>query len=566
MRQNIFSPAILVNYLGDVLQQMEDCNTIKINIPVSAIAAYLYCPRNAYYRLVEGANDSNHFLTEGKLQEERREEITSINRSDIKQQRQVRLESEYYGLVGEIDIVEEKNDLCYPVEYKRGIYKEAVNDDVQLCCQVLLLEEAMGTDIPSGYIYYSKSNKRRQVIMSEELRAFTIDAVNAVRVLWKEQTIPPPLNNERCNGCSLASRCMPEETSYINNMNQNKPKQLMPSKNLGRVLYVDNPGAQLHKKQGVIVVSKDNETLHEIPLNAIDQVVLLGRVNITTPLLMDLLRRGTPVYLCNCNGRLDGWVQPTWGKNSLLRIAQFQAFCDKSKKLTLAKSFVCGKLSNYRTIILRYNRKINSSVLSTASDDINKYLKTVYTKKTHNELLGVEGIASRCWFDTFPFIINEDKSDFIFVGRNRRPPRDPINILLSYGYSMLTKDIIGEVMRVGLDPYIGFLHSSIYGRPALALDLMEEFRPIIVDSAVFTAVNTGMVRSEHFNVDKTQCRMNEQGRKAFFNAYRNRMNETIVHPVFGYRVSYRRNLELQARMLAKVLTGEIDEYIPFMVR
>ena len=138
--------------------------------------------------------------------------------------------------------------------------------------------------------------------------------------------------------------------------------------------------------------------------------------------------------------------------------------------------------------------------------------------------------------------------------------------MLSFGYSMLAKDLIGELMRVELDPYVGFLHSAVYGRPALALDLMEEFRPIIVDSAVLTAINTNMIGPENFEANELSCMMDEKGRKSFFQAYRNRMNEEIVHPIFGYKLSYRRTLELQARMLAKTIRGEIDVYRPFLVR
>ncbi|MBT9169173.1 MAG: CRISPR-associated endonuclease Cas1 [Syntrophomonadaceae bacterium] len=196
----------------------------------------------------------------------------------------------------------------------------------------------------------------------------------------------------------------------------------------------------------------------------------------------------------------------------------------------------------------------------------NNDLEKISDQTNINELLGLEGIASRSWFESLPHMIKREETDFFFSGRNRRPPRDPINALLSFSYSMLVKDIIGELMRVGLDPYIGFLHSSVYGRPALALDLMEEFRPIIADSVVLTAVNTGMVRPDHFENVKMNCRMNESGRKSFFRAYRNRMNEEIAHPVFGYKLSYRRTIELQARILAKVLQGEIKEYIPFTVR
>jgi len=537
----------------------------RTKIPISAVAEYHYCPRIVYYRMVEGAEEVNHFLVEGRLQEEAREERATQTRDSVRQQIKITIASDYYGITGELDIIEEKDGLRYPVEYKRGLLKEAVNDDVQVCCQVLLMEEVTGIDIPAGYIYYAKSASRRKVLMTADLREMTLDTIEAVRSVLEDQIIPPPVNDERCVGCSLAPRCLPEETTYLNKRGV-APKRPLPSDSLGRVLYVDTYGAYLRKREGVINVSKDKETLQDIPLTAIDQVVLVGQVNVTTPLLTELLHRGVATYFCNYSGRLTGWLQPTWGKNSLLRLAQFQAYGDTEVKLALSKTFVCGKMSNYRTLIMRYNRSLNLPELSAAADTIGRYMKKVSDTANINELLGLEGIASRSWFESLPYMIKNEETDFFFSGRNRRPPRDPINALLSFGYSMLVKDIIGELMRVGLDPYIGFLHSAVYGRPALALDLMEEFRPIIADSVVLTAVNTGMVRPDHFENIEMNCRMNESGRKSFFQAYRNRINEEITHPVFGYKLSYRRTIELQARILAKVLRGEIKEYIPFTVR
>jgi CRISPR-associated protein Cas1 len=549
-----------------MIMVMSDVNACKmVIIPLSAVAEYQYCPRSFYYRMVEGADEANHLLIEGRLQEKAREERATQFIDGVRQKRRVVITSDYYGISGEIDVIEEKAGHRYPVEYKRGFLKEAVNDDVQLCCQVMLLEEVTGLDIPMGYIYYAKSAARREVPVTSGLRELTLDTIASARQVLEDQVIPPPVNDERCRGCSLAPRCLPEETAYLNKSGP-APRRTVPSNNLGRVLYVDTYGAYLRKREGVINISKDKETLQEIPMTAVDQVVMVGQVNATTPLLNELLRRGIATYFCNYSGRLSGWLQPAWGKNCLLRIAQFQGYNDAGTKLSLSRSFVCGKLANYRVLVMRYNRSINIAELEAAADTISRYLKKAAQAASINELLGLEGIASRCWFESLPLMIKREETCFFFSGRSRRPPRDPINAMLSFAYSMLAKDIIGELMRVGLDPYIGFLHSPVYGRPALALDLMEEFRPIIADSAVLTAVNTGMVNQENFEDIEMNCLMNEKGRKSFFKAYRNRMNDEITHPVFNYRLSYRRIIELQARLLAKVLRGEIKEYTPFVVR
>lgn len=218
-----------------------------------------------------------------------------------------------------------------------------------------------------------------------------------------------------------------------------------------------------------------------------------------------------------------------------------------------------------RTLLMRYNRALQQQDIVTAVDQLNKIANKIETAKSKEELLGYEGNGSKEYFKVINLLLKHDE-DFYFSGRNRRPPRDPINAMLSYGYSLLNKEVINELMRVGLDPYLGFYHSNLYGRPALALDLMEEFRAIIVDSAVFTAINTGMVVKEDFEITFERCQISEKGRKALFQAYRNRIKEEITHPVFGYKLSYRRIIELQARFLAKVLTNELEKYQPFIVR
>jgi CRISP-associated protein Cas1 len=195
-------------------------------------------------------------------------------------------------------------------------------------------------------------------------------------------------------------------------------------------------------------------------------------------------------------------------------------------------------------------------------------------------LLGMEGTAARVYFEHFAGMIKPgdqatDPLDamgrpprwsFDFKGRNRRPPRDPVNALLSLGYSLLSKDLTVTCQAVGLDPYLGFYHLPRPGRPALPLDLMEPFRPLIVDSTVITAINTRMIYPEHFVAAATGVTCTDAGRKAFFRAYEQRMDTLVTHPLFDYRVSYRRLLEIQTRLLARYITGEIESYPVFMTR
>jgi CRISPR-associated protein Cas1 len=191
------------------------------------------------------------------------------------------------------------------------------------------------------------------------------------------------------------------------------------------------------------------------------------------------------------------------------------------------------------------------------------------------ELLGLEGNAARLYFGSFAGMIKVESEEgdvsdggfrFDFEGRNRRPPRDPVNALLSLGYSMLAKDLMIACYTVGFDPMMGFYHQPRFGRPSLALDLMEPFRPLVVDSAVLSAINTRMVTATDFIRAGDSVGLRPEGRKAFYRAYELRMDQLVTHPLFDYRVSYRRMLEIQARLLAKVLEGEIGHYPAFVTR
>ncbi|KJS21404.1 MAG: hypothetical protein VR72_10895 [Clostridiaceae bacterium BRH_c20a] len=537
---------------------------IECKLPISAVAEILYCPRNFYYRVVEQAQDYNEHTLEGKFQEERREERSVQWRSDRKQHRKIYLDSELYKIAGTLDVVEEKEGLIYPVEYKKGELRNNLNDDVQVCCQALLLEEYLNQEINQGYIFYVESSSRRVVALSQELRELTIHTIEQGRCIIEEQILPDPVNDQRCNGCSLVERCLPQETAFIKE-GTIKPRRPVPTANLGRVLYVDTPGAYLKKKDGRILLTKDKEIVKDIPMNAVDQIVLIGPVNISSQLLQELLKRSIPVHFGTTYGNYLGWLNPILSKNSILRLAQARTIDNSSKSLDLAKAFITGKLANMRTLLMRYNRSLKKGDITAVVEQLSKIIKKVATAKSKDVLLGYEGNGSKEYFKVFDSLL-KNNDDFYFIGRNRRPPRDPINTMLSYGYTLLNKEVINELMRVGLDPYLGFYHSNLYGRPALALDMMEEFRAIIVDSAVLTAINTGMVNKDDFEISFERCQMTEKGRKALFQAYRNRINEEITHPIFEYKLSYRRIIELQARILAKVLTNELENYHAFLVR
>ncbi|OEH85138.1 hypothetical protein BHU72_05875 [Desulfuribacillus stibiiarsenatis] len=544
--------------------------TVEIEyLSISSIAEILYCPRNFYYRTVMMADERNNHVLEGKWQEEARDEIKRKVRPTGIQTRKVYLTSDNLGLVGVLDTIEENGQEVYPIEFKKGIAQNQLNDRVQLCLQALLLEENIGTSIDRGYIYYSESNQRISVDFTEELRELALQTVEDARVMIDENIIPEPVNDSRCIGCSLISRCLPEETEALIQKTNGKdnmkktPRRPSPSMDLGRILYIDTPGAYLKKEQGRIKL-KINEETKDIPLSAIDQVVLGQPAAMTGSLLATMCDLGVSCYVLD-KGKVKGWLQPTLNKNVILRKAQYAANLNCKHTLQFAKAFVTGKINNSRTTLLRYNRTIKDNDIHNVANELNACLKKLKTCDSVASIMGVEGIAAKYYYSVFNKLLKEDLG-FAFVNRNRRPPKDPVNCLLSFAYTLLTKDVIEAIIRVGLDPYLGFFHSDKYGRPALALDIMEEFRPIIADSVVITAINTKMLKPDDFVETIGGCELKDSGRKNFFKAYQTRMNQEATHPLFHYKVTYRRMLELQVRFLAKVLTNEWPEYTPYQVR
>lgn len=537
----------------------------QLYLPVSSVAEILYCPRNFYYRVVEAAKDSNFHVLEGRLQEERRGSRERVLRENTLQVRSVMVSSEVLKLTGVVDAVEEQvTGALYPVEYKKGKHGHNVNDDVQLCAQAMLLEEKLGITIERGFVYYASSHARREVHFTEDLRLLVESTVQRALDIIETGEIPPPLADNRCRGCALAERCLPEETLFLKGAGE-LPRRPAPGANLGRVLYVDEAGAYVRKKGKRLVVTREDETICDLPLCNVDQVVLVGGVNLSTPAARTLLEQGTEVTLLSGGGKFQGSLVPGFTKNSALRLAQYGTFYNEEKRLNLARQFVKGKLGNMRTMLMRYNREHNNQSIAESIRRIAVYMAGAAGARDLQKLLGLEGMASREYFRVLGILIRPD-IPFDFSRRNRRPPEDPVNAMLSFGYTLLVKDCLAAAYKAGFDPYVGFYHQPVYGRPALALDIMEEFRPVVADSVVLSLLNRGTMGEKDFEYNLGGCFLNQNGRKKFYRAYEERRRQKITHPVFKYQLPYLRIFEMQARFLGKVIMGELDAYTPFTIK
>jgi len=351
-------------------------------------------------------------------------------------------------------------------------------------------------------------------------------------------------------------------------------------------LYLTEPYSTVRRDGDTLVVkipaNKELGTAERqvrVPLIKIEQVVVLADSTVTTPALLALLAQKADVCFCTYNGQFAGRLAPEFSRNGLLRIEQHLAHNDYSRRMALAQGFVAAKLANQRTQLLRTNRKLEDPALTVAAEQMAGVIKSVKALVVPSEvtidparpqadtpmgtLQGLEGAGSAIYFGAFPKLL---RADFGFDGRRKRPPTDPINALLSFGYVLLMNNVLSAIGLVGLDPYVGYLHSSQYGKPALALDLMEEFRPVIVDSVVQTVINNRVLDEGDFVAEMGAYRLTDPARRKFLQKFEERLSQIVHHPTFEYQATYRRCLELQVRLLAKALTGEIPAYRPFVVR
>jgi len=559
-------------------------------IPVRALNQVTYCPRLYYLQYVDCVMPTNEHVEAGLHDHRRVDDPGLANRSrkegDADRPRGVHLSSERLSPTGVLDQIEERNGERYPVETKHGSAPHDEdghpttweNDAVQLCAQGLLLEEAEGKPVARGFQFYVGTRERVEVPFTPELRERTRQAINRCRELSASDTPPAPLPSElrhRCFGCSLAPVCLPEETLYQLGMPESPGEphpaitRVIPQSDDGAVLYVQEPGSHVGKRSEHLIVRKDGIEITRVPMHAVRQVVIVGNVQVSTQALETLLINEIPIAYVTGHGRFIGLFLPPPAKNVSLREAQFRRFDVESERLILAKAAVRAKLTNQRALLMRSLRGDGDRGSDEpAARGIAELLRRLDDAGSLETVLGLEGQGAALYFGEFGRFLKSPPAgrSFDFTVRNRRPPRDPVNALLSFAYAMLTKDCFATVCAVGFDPYKGFFHVGRHGKPALALDLMEEFRSVIADSVVLTLVNNESLTQNDFLIWKDACQLTDSGRKAFFAAYELRKSTVVTHPVYGYRMSYNRMLEVQARMLAAYVRGSIPAYTGFVVR
>jgi CRISPR-associated protein Cas1 len=419
----------------------------------------------------------------------------------------------------------------------------------------------------SAFVDYVESKKRVEVRLDAALVERTLALRDAALAAMQSDTPPPPLvGSSKCIRCSLAPLCLPDETNTLAGRDTDEPRRLMPTRDDALPLYVVGQGATVGVSGERLVVrrARDAKPAEELRLIDVSDVSVFGAVSVTTPALRTCVELGIPVSFFSTGG---WYYASTFGfhhKNVTLRIAQHAAARDDAQALDLARAWVVGKIRNQRTLLRRNARDAERKALA----QLAQWARRAATAAEREVLLGIEGSAARVYFGAFVTMLKGPMAEVpgIFEGRNRRPPKDPVNAMLSFAYAVLVKDVTLALQSVGFDPMLGFLHQVRYGKPALALDLMEEFRPLIADSVVLSCINTQAVTVDDFITGATGCALKERGRKALLEAYARRLDELVTHPVFGYRISYRQVLHVQARLLARYLQGEFATPPTFQTR
>ena len=546
-------------------------------VPARMLNEFAYCPRLCYLEWVQGEFAHSEDTLDGRFQH-RRVDRPSGNLPDadsaddaVIHARSVLLSDEELGAIARIDLVEAQGKRATPVDYKRGMVPNVPErvyepERVQLCVQGLLLR-AHGYECDEGIIYFVASKRRVQVRFDDELVARTLELMDGARVMSTQNEIPPPLEDSpKCPRCSLVGICLPDEVSFLKGssyvVKPDDVRRMMPARDDALPMYVQAQGAVVGKSSDNLTVKVKGAVVSKTRMLDVSSVSIFGNAQVTAQAARELLDRGIPI----CHFTYGGWLKGvTWGmahKNVDLRIHQFAAAGNRIASVAIARDLVIAKLRNSRVMLRRNHPDPPEHALK----EIMRLSRNARKADSLSTLLGIEGAAASVYFSNFGDMLRSDRTSFDFKTRNRRPPRDPVNAVLSFLYSMLIKQMLVSTMSVGFDPYLGFYHQPKYGKPALALDLAEEFRPIVADSAALTLFNNSELDDTDFIRRSGAVALTQSGRKAVIRAFERRLDTLITHPLFGYSISYRRIMEVQARLLGRHILGELPKYPAFTTR
>lgn len=551
----------------------------EILIPARMINEWVYCPRLAFLEWAHGEWADSGDTAAGRRAhlradkgrapplpspEAATEDISLVTRRLL-------VGSERLGLTAEIDVLEVEDGRLVPVDIKTGKRPHVAEgayapERVQVCVQGLLLRDA-GYSCDEGALWFADSRERVRVIFTEDLVAETLQAAADLRLAVAAGRLPPPLDHSpKCPRCSLLPICLPDEVVFFKN--GAIPRTPPPAASPALPLYVQTPGARIGKDGDEIVVKLEGEADRRVSFAEVSDLVVAGPVSLSTPTLHELLRRDVSVTWASSGFWVLGSTGAVGPRSAAGRSAQFAFAGDDARRLAAARALVAAKIRNQRTL-LRRNWRGEDPARAAAIDPLARLADRAEHARDAPALLGFEGEAAAIYFRNLPRLFSANVAAlpaFAFERRNRRPPADPVNACLSLAYALLTRTLSAALTSVGLDPWRGFYHAERPGRPALALDLMEPYRPLLADSAVLMALNNGELAPDDFVTAAAGCNLKPGARRKLVAAYERRLDQEATHPVFGYQLSMRRMIHVQARLFARWLLGEIAAYPHYVPR
>lgn len=520
------------------------------SITIGMVAHHVFCPRRAWLE-AHGERTDTAQMAVGEVDHRAVDDPAT---SRPRRLRAVDVSSAALGVHGRCDSVEVSDDgRLTVVEHKAApLRRSSIVTDaqaVQLALQARCLEDA-GHEVAAAAVWFSTTRRRVPVKLTPELFTRVEREVDSTRAVLGASQPPAPLeDDDRCRRCSHVAVCLPDE-----HRGRATARRIGVADPLGRVLHLSTPGSRASLRRGRIEVSARDQEPATVPLGQVSGLVVHGNADVSSALLREMLWRGFPIVWCSWSGRVIGWASSADTPNGDARGAQHRLATEVG--LDVAQAIVRGKILNQRHM-LRRHRLAGQDELRTLADRARSAAST-------EELVGVEGAAAARYFGVVDGAFKPAWARF--SGRFSRPARDPINAALNLAYGLLLADILRAVVSCGLDPSGGVLHSAGRNKPALALDLMEELRPLVADSAVLWAINNGELQEDDIRDDLGAMRLTEKGRKALIAAYERRVSSEFRHPRFGYRVTWRRAMEIQARLFLAVVVGEAERYEPIVAR
>lgn len=536
-------------------------------VPARMVNEFVFCPRFFHLAWSTGETGENDLTTDGKWVHQR----GKLAAPDAEMRRaasSVTMSSERLGVIAKIDLVRSGTTGAIPIELKRGRPRDPDHpvwepERIQLALQGMILRDN-GYRVEYGEVQFAESRELIQVDLTETLVARVEAVLGSLRSVDADAVPPPPLiDSPKCPTCIMAGACMPDEHNLVRSRSARPPRTLVPSEDAGHPVYVTEPGARIGIESRQLTVKKADELITKVKLIDVSHVAVFGNVQLSSYAIRELMSREVPICWFSSGGWFYGIAEGLPRKNVELR--RRQALASQDVEMAVARQMVAGKILNARTILRRNGRQRDDAALR----ELKRLSLLAARAPDSARLLGLEGGAARIYFSHFATMIRPDTPsgfEFEFERRTRRPPTDAVNCLLSFLYGLLVRECTATLFSVGFDPYVGVYHRPRFGRPALALDLAEEFRALIADSVVLTLINNGEVRERSFVRRAGTVSLSPDGRKAVLAAFERRIMAEARHPTFGYRATYRRAIEVQARLLGAVLLGEFDEYRPMVTR